>query len=280
MDKTSSSKERPAPAETERALILILVTSLLRHYDESLEGKPHTVPGFEAVVPHFWITMARAAAVLAAQESEKNPEADHDEMTELVRRWVHNGVLQSYVADTLHPAGQILMKIGHLGIAVSEEEVVTGNDDQRFFEEASVLLADATRISPGRHDILADLCQALTVRATLGGAGSAAHLRDALKRGDQALASFPEADRYIVKTGKLHPSYGALLSTAGILRWLAAAKAKDAKKKRPLLEEACRLMRLVMKKGDIDKPELRIAYDRAAEDLAQLPGSDGASSPR
>jgi hypothetical protein len=275
MDKTSSSKERPAPAETERALIFVLVTALLRHYDESLEGQPHRVPGLEDVVPHFWITMARAAAVLAAQELGSNPEAD-DEMTDLVRRWIHNGVTQSYIADTLHPAGQILMKIGHLGLTVTAEEV-TGNDDQRFFEEASVLLADAARISPGRHDILADLCQALAVRAGLGGAGSAALLRDALKRNDEALASFPEADRYVAKTRKLHPTYGALLSRAGILRWMAATKTKNVEKKRALLEEACRQMRLVMKKGDIDKPELRMAYDRAAEELAQLPGSDGAS---
>jgi hypothetical protein len=269
MDKKSSPNERQAPDETERALIFVLVTALLQHYDESLEGKPHRVPGLEEVVPHFWITMARGAAVLAAQESEKNQEAD-DETTSLARRWLHNGVTQSYIADTLHPAGQILMKLGHLGLTVTEEEV-SGNDDQRFFEEASILLADAARISPGRHDILADLCQALTVRASLGSAGSAVLLRDALKRSGEALASFPEADRYVAKTRKLHPTYGSLLSIAGTLHWLAATKTNNAKKKRALLEEACRLMRLAMEKGDIDSPELRMAHDRAADELAELP---------
>lgn len=37
---------------------------------------------------------------------------------------------QSYVPGTLHPAGQILMEIGHLGLTVTESEV-TGSDDQR-----------------------------------------------------------------------------------------------------------------------------------------------------
>jgi len=269
MNKEASSNERPGPDETERALIFVLVTSLLRHYDESLQGKPHTVPGLEAVVPHFWITMARAATVLAAHDLGASPEAD-GEMIDLVRRWVHNGVMQSYVPDTLHPAAQILMEMGHLGLTVTEAQV-TGNDDQRFFEEASVLLADAAKISPGRHDILSDLCKALTVRASLGGAGSAALLRDALARCDEALACFTEANRYVAKTRNLHPGYAALLSAAGMLRWMAAARTKDIGKKRVLLEEACRQMGLAIKKGGLDKPEIQRAYDGAVDDLAQLP---------
>jgi heme exporter protein D len=54
---------------------------------------------------------------------------------------------------------------------------------------------------------------------------------------------FPEADRYVAKTRKLHPIYVAFLSFAGTLRWLAATRTKEIDKKRALLEEACRQLR-------------------------------------
>lgn len=272
MGKKSSSDQRPAPNKNERTLMIVLVTSFLRHHDESLAGKPHKVPGFEAVIPHLWLTMARGAAVLAAQERRSTPEEkDDDDLTwaDLARRWLHNGVLQTYVSDILHPASRILMDLGELEVTQGENPKLT--DKERFFEEASVLLADAAKLSPARSDILKDLCQALSVRACAEGADSTALLRDALRHSDEAIGCFTETSRYIPKTKKLHPEYQAALAQGGVLRWLVATKTKGAEEKRGLLEKACLLMRQVFQEKDFNPPEARMIFGQAAHELAWFP---------
>lgn len=266
--KSSSPISKQAPNINEKALVLLMTQSFLRHLDEEAAGQSPTLPGFEAAVPHFWLAMARGAAAIATKEHRNKPESPESgrKMFEEARRWMHRALQVAFTADVLHGAAQILMAFGDLELIRDEGELSKEGDVQKLFEEAADYLDNAAKLAPARPDILSDLAHVLFIRSSCKkGSAEVKTLREALRRSQEALACFSETNRQVAATGELHPLYSRYLWQAGTLGWFLGTKITAPDEKREILQEAHEQLHQAESKGSEESEGLMILGQVALE---------------
>jgi tetratricopeptide (TPR) repeat protein len=272
LEYLDQDSHRLPPNENERAMVMLLTSCFLRHFEESCSGSPFTLPGLESVVPHFWLTQARAVLVLVAKEHKQSPGGGR-EAADLARRWIHNALRESWVADNLVAAAKILIEIAEVELIEQEEEDLEARAEMKgLLAEASDYLTNAAKLSPARPDILAELAKAHFAAASLADSDKDTLMAEAVRRSDEALACFTQANRWGEATGVFHPVYALCLFQSGVFRWQMASASEDEVEKRELLVEACRLLRQSVVEGGMTEPTPIMMLGEAALTLAWLPG--------
>jgi tetratricopeptide (TPR) repeat protein len=262
-----------SPQNLELAAALLICTFLLRHTEpgERDDGSKRSA-AVAPVVPHFWLTLARttATSALPSGSNRRSDPGDSRMIVEETERWLTKALRSGpFDAHVLHAAAMILYDLHEL-------EGVEPGERREMIERACGLLGEADRLAPGRFDILNDRATLLGVKAeTATGAERNALVLEALDRFDQAARCFPLAQRRFSATGRLHPGYSRAIGCAGVLRCSIAMDSsfeKEDDEKVKLLRRGYRQICLT----EIDTPLLRSIRDRAALDLAWLPGERGA----